>query len=309
MKFLIVDDLHPSIFDYLKEAKVEWDYRPDILPSEVKSILSDYQGLIVRSKVFIDEDMLKGSSVKVIARAGAGVDNIDESALAKRGIQLINAPEGNCDAVAEHSVGMILSLLNNFRKSDQELSRYEWFREENRGHELSSFTVGVVGYGYMGKALCKRLVAFGCKVIAYDKQTLKSEHEGVTVVSLEELKELADIVSIHVPLVKENEYLVNKSFLEGFKKNIWLVNTSRGKVLKTEDLFALLDSGKLRGVALDVWENEVPKSFTPAQKALFDRLLLYHQVMMTPHVAGWTFESYRKISETMGRKILHWVNK
>ncbi len=309
MKFLIVDDLHPSIFDYLKKAGVAWDYQPDILPAEVKALLPNYEGLIVRSKVFVDEEMLNASSLKVIARAGAGVDNIDETALAKKEIVLINAPEGNCDAVGEHAIGLILALLNNFRKSDHELSRYEWIREGNRGYELSSFTVGVIGYGYMGKALCQRLLAFGCKVIAYDKQALRDVQDGVTMVSLEQLKEQSDLVSLHVPLIPENKYWINGPFLEGFKKNIWLINTSRGKVVKTEDILPLLDSGKLRGLALDVWENENPKTFSPEEKMLFDRLLSYPQVMMTPHVAGWTFESYQKISETMGRKIVQWVNK
>lgn len=309
MKFLIVDDLHPSIFDYLEKAGVTWDYQPDILPFDVKRLLPGYDGLIVRSKVYVDEEMLMTSSLKVIARAGAGVDNIDEEVLAKRGITLINAPEGNCDAVGEHAVGLILALLNNFRKADQELIRYEWIREGNRGYELSSFTVGVIGYGYMGKALCQRLLAFGCKVVAYDKQAIEKVQEGVKMVSLEELKAQTDILSLHIPLTSENKYLINGSFLEGFKKNIWLINTSRGKVVNTTALLPLLDSGKLRGLALDVWENENPKTFTSEEKALFDRLLAYPQVIMTPHVAGWTFESYQKISETMGRKILQWVNK
>jgi len=309
MKFLIVDDLHPSIFDYLKKAGVEWDYEPTIAASAVKDRLIGYEGLIVRSKVFVDEEMVKHSALKVIARAGAGVDNIDENALDKKGITLINAPEGNCDAVGEHAIGMILALLNNFRKSDQELRRHEWIREGNRGYELSSFTVGVIGYGHMGKALCKRLVAFGCKVIAYDQQSLTSVHEGVRMVSLEELKQETDILSLHIPLLKENENLITTSFIKGFEKDIWLINTSRGKVVKTEDMLPLLDTGKIKGAALDVWENENPSSFTEAEKTMFDRLLSLNQVMMTPHVAGWTFESYRKISETIGSKILDWVNK
>jgi D-3-phosphoglycerate dehydrogenase / 2-oxoglutarate reductase len=309
MKFLIVDDLHPSIFDYLKEARVTWDYQPDIAPDQVKALLPAYEGLIVRSKVYVDESMLENSALKVIARAGAGVDNIDEKALAKKNITLINAPEGNCDAVAEHAVGMILALLNNFRKADQELLRHEWIREGNRGYELSSFTVGVIGYGYMGKALCKRLTSFGCRVIAYDRQPLSEAQDGVELVSLEELKSRTDILSLHIPLLEENHFFIDGSFLKGFEKNIWLINTSRGKVVKTMDLLPLLDAGRVRGAALDVWENENPKTFSASEKALFDQLLSYPQVMMTPHVAGWTFESYRKISETMGRKILQWVNK
>jgi len=309
MKFLIVDDLHPCIFDDLKKAGVEWDYKPEIEAAEVKKILPDYQGMIVRSKVFVDDALLGSSQLKVIARAGAGVDNIDESVLAKRGIALINAPEGNCDAVGEHTIGMILSLLNNFRKSKHELLDHQWIREGNRGYELSSLTVGVIGYGYMGKAVCKRLVAFGCKVVVYDKQPLKSVHEGVEIVSLQELKKRADILTLHVPLIEGNGHWINKAFLEEFEKNIWLINTSRGKVVVGKDLPPLLDKGKLRGAALDVWENERPETFSVQEKELFDKLLSYPQVIMTPHVAGWTFESYRKISEVMGRKILQWANK
>ncbi|MDB5257501.1 MAG: ldhA [Chitinophagaceae bacterium] len=309
MKFLIVDDLHPCIFDDLKKAGIEWDYKPEIEAAEVKRILPDYQGLIVRSKVFVDDALLGNSQLKVIARAGAGVDNIDESVLAKRGITLINAPEGNCDAVGEHTVGMILSLLNNFRKSKKELLHHHWIREGNRGYELSNLTVGIIGYGYMGKAVCKRLVAFGCKIVVYDKQPLVSVHEGVEMVSLEELKKRADVLTLHVPLINGNGHWVNKAFLEEFDKNIWLINTSRGKVVVGADLPPLLDRGKLRGAALDVWENERPETFSEEEKELFDKLLSYPQVIMTPHVAGWTFESYRKISEVMGRKILQWANK
>jgi len=309
MKFLIVDDLHPCIFDDLKKAGVEWDYKPEIQAAEIKKILPDYQGMIVRSKVFVDDALLGNSQLKVIARAGAGVDNIDESVLAKRGIELINAPEGNCDAVGEHTIGMILSLLNNFRKSKMELLQHQWIREGNRGYELSNLTVGVIGYGYMGKAVCKRLIAFGCKVVVYDKQPLKSVHEGVEMVSLQELKKRADILTLHVPLIEGNGHWINKAFLEEFEKNIWLINTSRGKVVVGDDLPPLLDNGKLRGAALDVWENERPETFSSEEKHLFDKLLSYPQVIMTPHVAGWTFESYRKISEVMGRKILQWANK
>ncbi len=309
MKFLIVDDLHPCIFDDLKKAGVEWDYKPEIQAAEIKKILPDYQGLIVRSKVFVDDALLGSSTLKVIARAGAGVDNIDEAALNKRGITLINAPEGNCDAVAEHTIGMILALLNNFRKSKKELLNHQWIREGNRGYELSSLTVGVIGYGYMGKAVCKRLVAFGCKVVVYDKQNLPSVQEGVEMASLEELKRRADILTVHIPLIDGNAHWIDKTFLDGFAKNIWLINTSRGKVVLGKDLPALLDSGKLRGMALDVWENERPETFSKEEKELFDKLLSYPQVIMTPHVAGWTFESYQKISEVMGRKILQWVNK
>lgn len=309
MKFLIVDDVHPCIFDDLKKAGVEWDYNPGIEADEVKKILPNYQGLIVRSKVFVDDTLLGSSQLKVIARAGAGVDNIDESVLAKRGITLINAPEGNCDAVAEHTLGMILSLLNNFHKSKNELQQHQWVREGNRGYELSNLTVGVIGYGHMGKAVCKRLVPFGCKVVVYDKQSLATVHEGVEIVSLEELKKRADILTLHIPLINGNAHWVNKTFLEEFEKNIWFINTSRGKVVEGKDLPMLLDGGKLRGVALDVWENERPDTFSKEEKELFDKLLSYPQVIMTPHVAGWTFESYRKISEVMGRKILQWANK
>ncbi|MDB5272667.1 MAG: ldhA [Chitinophagaceae bacterium] len=309
MKFLIVDDLHPCIFEYLKEAGIEWDYKPEIGKAEVRNILPAYEGLIVRSKVFVDDELLGSSKLKVIARAGAGVDNIDEEALVKRGITLINAPEGNCDAVAEHTIGMILSLLNNFRKSKQELLKHQWVREGNRGYELSSLTAGVIGYGFMGKAVCKRLVAFGCKVLVHDKQNLTAVHQGVELVSLEKLKKESDLLTLHIPLVAGNAHWVDRSFIEGFSKNIWLINTSRGKVVEGKDLPALLDNGKLRGAALDVWENESPDSFSNGEKHLFDKLLSYPQVIMTPHVAGWTFESYQKISEVMGRKILHWVNK
>jgi D-3-phosphoglycerate dehydrogenase len=309
MKFVIIDDLHPSIFEYLKAANITWDYFPDIKAQEVKAILPQYDGLMVRSKLFVDDALLEGSNLKLIARAGAGVDNIDESALAKRNIVLVNAPEGNCDAVAEHTIGFILALLNNFRKSSIELNELTWLREENRGYELSYLTVGVIGYGYMGKALCKLLQAFGCTILVYDHKPVDIIHQNTRQVSLEELKEKTDILSVHIPLIAGNEYFINGLFLQSFKKNIWLVNTSRGKVLHTAEVLPLVRSGKIRGLALDVWENENPQKFNETEKAMFMELRSLPQVMMTPHVAGWTFESYQKISEYMGKKIVAWRNK
>lgn len=304
MKVLIIDDMHHSITGLLTAIGLESDYRPEITKEELLSVIGNYEGIIVRSKVFFGKDIIeKATKLKFIGRAGAGLDNLDVEELTRRNIKLLNAPEGNRDAVAEQAIGMLLCMMNNVRKADREVRKNVWDREGNRGYELMGRTVGIVGYGYMGKATAKRLSSFGCKVLAYDKYKKNYGDEYATAASMEELYKEADVLSLHIPLTSETKFLVNEAYLNKFEKNIWFINTARGEIVRISELVKALKSGKVCGAALDVLENEKLKTFTPEQQEAFDYLKTSDKVLLTPHVAGWTFESYRKINETLVEKI------
>jgi D-3-phosphoglycerate dehydrogenase len=301
---LIVDEMHPSIIPLLKESGLEPDYRPDITKEEVLSIIGDYFGIIVRSKVKITKEFIdKATTLRFIARAGAGLDNIDLEAVKEKNIQIVNAPEGNMDALAEHTVAMILTLLNRIHISDREVRKGIWNRESNRGFELKNKCIAIIGYGYMGKAVAKRLKAFDCSVIAFDKYLKNFSDENVREVSMDEVFEKADLVSFHIPLTNETKSSINSSFFKNFKKDFWLANTARGEILVLKDLVQLLKEGKIRGAALDVLENEKLSTLTDEQKDAFNFLASSDQVLMTPHVGGWTYESYVKINEVLVDKI------
>jgi D-3-phosphoglycerate dehydrogenase len=301
---LIIDDMHDSIVPLLEAIDIKPDYRPDITKAELLEIIGNYQGIIVRSKVFFGKEIIeKATQLQFIARAGAGLDNLDTAELEKRNILLLNAPEGNRDAVAEQAVASLLAQMNNVLKADREVRNGIWDREGNRGYELMGKTVGIIGYGYMGRATAQRLKAFGCKVIAYDKYKNNYGDEYATAATMEELYRDADILSLHIPLTSETKFMIDEAFLNKFSKPIWLINTARGELLKLAVVASTLASGKLRGAILDVLENEKLKTFTPEQQDAFDELKKSDKVLFTPHVAGWTFESYRKINETLVEKI------
>jgi D-3-phosphoglycerate dehydrogenase len=301
---LIVDEMHPSIIPMLEKAGLSPDFRPGISREEVMNIIGNYDGIVVRSKLNVNKEILdKALKLKFIARAGAGLDLIDTEEVDKRNILLFNAPEGNRDALAEHAMALILSLLNKIRIADQEVRSGKWDREGNRGYELQNKTVALIGYGFMGKALAIRLKAFGCELLAYDKY-LKNFSDGIVKESgMEEIFERADLVSFHIPLDAETRGSINESYLSRFKKEIWLINTARGEILPLKDLNKLLKSGKVRGAGLDVLENEKINKLTDAQQEIFEELVKSDKVILTPHIAGWTFESYVRINEVLVDKI------
>lgn len=301
---LIIDQMHPSLMPMLGELGIEADYRPDISAAEVKALLPAYQGLVVRSKLFISADLLhEAGQLKFIARAGAGVDNIEEQALQQRGIALLNAPEGNSDAVGEFSVGLLLALLRNIVAADREVRAGQWRREANRGEEIMGKTIGLIGYGHMGKAFARRLSGFSCQVLAYDKDDGIASDEFARVVSLEELQQQAEVLSFHIPYTPENRYFGNESFFRAFQKDFWLMNLARGEVVDQRALVALLQEGKIRGAALDVLENEKLQTLTPEQRERFNWLAQAPNVILTPHIGGWSHQSYVKINEVLTRKI------
>jgi D-3-phosphoglycerate dehydrogenase len=296
--------MHPSIVPMLKQIGVEPDYRPSITKEEVLGIIGNYKGLVVRSKMKINKELInRAENLRFIGRAGAGLDNIDVEAVKSKNIQLLNAPEGNMDALAEHTLAMILTLLNRIHISDREVRKGIWNREGNRGFELKHKCIAIIGYGYMGRSVAKRLKAFECSVIAYDKYLKKFSDEFAREVSMEEVFEKADLISFHIPLTNETKSIINLDYLKKFKKSIWLINTARGEILELKDLVQSIKEGKVKGAALDVLENEKLSNLTKEQKENFDFLASSDHVLMTPHVGGWTHESYVRINEILVDKI------
>lgn len=304
MRVLIIDEMHSSITPMLTKQGHEVTYLPTITRSEILEIIHEFEGLIIRSKTPMDRELLeKATNLKFIGRAGAGLDQIDLDYLVQRGVKLFHAAKGNRDAVAEHAIGGLLALFNKVIKADNEVRKGIWDREGNRGYELMGKTVGIMGFGNMGKAFSKRLSGFGVKIMAYDKFKLDFGSDLVQEVIWEKLKSEVDVLSIHVPLTPETRNFFTLAELSSFAKPFWLINTARGEVISFKVLNAALDQGILRGVVLDVLENEKFKKFTDEQKAEFEKLAQRENVIFSPHVAGWTFESYEKINKVLVKKI------
>ncbi|MBB3057015.1 2-hydroxyacid dehydrogenase [Mucilaginibacter gotjawali] len=299
---LIVDDIHPIFMEKVESLGYQCDYRPLIKPDEALQILGDYEGLVMRSKFKLNRQYIDaGKNLRFVCRAGAGMDNIDEAYTSEKGITLINAPEGNMDAVGEHAVGMLLALMNNFNVADAQIRAGSWQREANRGYELKGKTVGIIGYGFMGHSFARKLSGFEVNVIAYDKYKTGFSDQYAREVSMEEIVKHSDVLSLHIPLTPETAGLVNEEYLFHFKKPIFLINTARGKAVQTQAVLNAIKQGKVLGAGLDVLEIE--KFPTLAEQEWFDELRQSGKVILTPHVAGWTFDSYRKISEVMAEKL------
>lgn len=305
MKILLLDKNHPLITEQLTEKGfiLEEDFHSTY--EEVLEKIHHYDGIIIRSRIPLDKDFLKkATKLKFIARVGAGMENIDTAEAERLGIKLINSPEGNRDAVAEHCLGMLLLLMNRLLISSNEVKNNFWLREENRGEEIKGKIFGIIGYGNMGKALAKRLSGFGCQVIFHDVKPNLSD-EFATQVSLKELQERADILSLHIPLTEETQYLIDEEFISEMKKSFYFINTSRGKNLKTSALVKALKQGKIKGACLDVLEYE-KSSFENLEHSNEDLQYLLHseKVIITPHIAGWTHESKIKLAQVIVDKIL-----
>ncbi len=310
-KILVTEDIHQIYFDELASAHILVDDRSTINSrDELKALLPLYDGMLVRSKFFVDEDLIAGAkNLKLIARAGAGMDNIDEIYCQENNINLINAPEGNRDAVAEHVIGMLLNLLRNISKSNAEIKNGIWLREENRGIEIGGKTIGIIGYGNTGKALAKKLSGFDVQVIAYDKYLTNYSDQFVQEVSLNELQNRADIISIHVPLTVETKYLIDADFLSKLKTGVVILNASRGPVLQTAALIQYINIGKVAYAALDVLENEKIDQLNAAEQATFDLLCKESKVLLTSHIAGWTEASYYKIASVLAQKTIQFFHQ
>lgn len=303
-KILIIDEMHPSIVQLLENQNFQVDYLPNILEKEVFEIINQYTGLIIRSKIFVGKEILeKATNLKFIARAGAGMDQIVEEEVRQRNITLINAPEGNRDAVAEHAIGMILALFNKILISDKEIRNGTWLREQNRGIELGGKTIGIIGYGNNGKAFAKKIRPFDCQVITYDISNRAVWDRNATPVDMETIFKCSDVVSFHIPLTPKTNNLVNANFINQFTNNIWLINTSRGNVIVLEDVLDAMKDGKILGACLDVLPEENLAKFQKKSPEVYKELMNNPKIILTPHVAGWSQESYIKINNVLSEKI------
>jgi len=307
MKVLFIDSTNKILVDILEKNSFECDYQPNISKKKIESVISEYEGVITRSKITFNKSLLdRALKLKFIGRVGAGMENIDTEYAKDKNIKCFNSPEGNRDAVGEHALGMLLSLFNNLCFASWEVKNGFWNREKNRGYEIKGKTIGIIGYGNMGKAFAQRLKGFEASVIAYDKYKTSFSDGFVTEVSLKQIMETADILSIHVPLTYETTYMVNTNFISKFKKPLYIINTARGKILKVSDLVDALKSKKVLGAALDVLEYE-KKSFEDILESNkstdFQYLVKSKNVILSPHIAGWTFESEIKLAKYLADKI------
>lgn len=306
MKILHLDTNHPLLIDQLNDLGFINDEDYSSSKEYIEAKISAYDGIIIRSRFTIDQTFLDAATnLKFIGRVGAGLENIDCEYASKKGIELIAAPEGNRNAVGEHTLGMLLSLLNKLNKADREVREGKWLREENRGIELDGKTIGIIGYGNMGKAFAKKLQGFDVRVICHDIKPHVGD-ENCRQVSLKELQKEADIVSLHTPQTPLTVGMINTNFINQFNKPFWLLNTARGKSVVTKDLVGALKSGKILGAGLDVLEYEktsFENLFSTEMPEAFQYLINAENVLLTPHVAGWTIESKEKLAQTIVNKI------
>ena len=308
MKILHIDKNHPLMLSQLSAQGFENEEDYTNTKEAIESKIADYDGIIIRSRFPIDKTFLdKATRLKFIGRVGAGLENIDGAYAESKGITLIAAPEGNRNAVGEHTLGMLLALLNKFKKANNEIKNGKWLREENRGWELDGKTIGIIGYGNMGKSFAKKLRGFDCNVICYDILPDKGD-ENAKQVTLVDFFRQADIVSLHTPQTPQTEKMINAAFINSFAKSFWFLNTARGKSVVTDDLVHALQNGKVLGAALDVLEYEKASFedfFSDGQMPeSFKYLLEADNVILTPHIAGWTLESKEKLAQIIVDKII-----
>ena len=308
LKILLLNPSHPILQEKLKKAGFHCEENFTDSKSKIESIIHQYDGIVLRSRINIDEAILdKGINLKFVAREGVGIEHIAVDYAKKKGIQVITSPEGSRDTVGEHALGMLLCLLNNLNRADDEIRRGIWKRERNRGIEIKGKTVGILGYGNMGQSFAKKISGFDATVIAYDKYKSHYENKFARAVSLETLFEETDILSIHIPFMASNHHFINDAFIKHFKKDIFVVNTARGLVLNTADLVENMKTGKVRGAALDVLEYEEQSFDSWNFEDLpdpFHFLIQSKKVVLAPHIAGWSFESKEGHAQVLAEKII-----
>ena len=302
---LITDYVHPKLITQLRIMGYEPIYERGYDPKEIGNIIPDLTGVIINSKIRMTADVIsKAKQLRFIGRLGSGLEIIDLEAAAAANIKVINTPSGNCNAVGEHAVGMLLSLANNLIKAHSEVQQMIWKREENRGIEISGSKVGIIGFGHTGQAFARRLSGFNPIISYYDPYVTKiaedvSHHNGVDMSTIFS----SDIISFHVPLTSETKHMLNYNFIDNCKAQPIIINTSRGKVVDTQALIDGLESKKLSGACLDVFENEKPSSYSKEDISTYNRLFSFNNVVLSPHIAGWTHQSLEKIADVLITKI------
>lgn len=306
MKILHIDQNHPVLWSELSVLGYENTEGYTLTRQEILSIIESYDGVVIRSRILIDRAFINAAKqLKFIARVGAGLDAIDTEYAAEKGVTLISAPEGNSNAVGEHALGLLLNLLNNINRADRQLRQGFWQREANRGHELSGHTVGIIGYGHMGKAFAKTLRGFDCPVLCYDIKPGVGD-QNAHQVTLDQFFAQAQVVSLHTPLTPETEFMINAEFINKFTHDFYLINTARGRSVVTQDLVSALKSGKVLGAGLDVLEYEhssFEKLHTQELPKALETLLSLDNVILSPHIAGWTHQSKEKLAQVIVAKI------
>jgi D-3-phosphoglycerate dehydrogenase len=307
IKILHIDSNHPLLWEQLATAGFTNEADFTSTKEEVENKIENYHGIVIRSRFKIDKTFIdKAKNLQFIARVGAGLESIDCEYAESKNISLIAAPEGSCNAVGEHALGMILSLFNKLNNADKEVKSGQWNRESNRGTELDGKTIGIIGYGNMGKSFAKKLRGFDVEVLCYDILPNVGD-ENAKQVSLQELQQKTDVLSLHIPWTPETDKMVNTAFINQFAKSFWLINTARGKSVVTADLVAALQSGKILGAGLDVLEYEklsFETLFEGDKPEAFEYLLQANNVLLTPHIAGWTIESKEKLAQVIVNKII-----
>ena len=308
MKILFLDTVHEILENRLTQAGFSCIDGTKFTIEETKSQLSEIDGIVIRARFTLNEELLKFAvQLKFIARSGAGMENIDEEYCKNRNILLFNAPEGNRNAVGEHALGMLLSLMNKIHTANRDVKNGLWEREKNRGLELDGKTVGIIGFGNNGSAFAKKLQGFNVEILVYDKFKSDFSTDQIKESTLEEIFQKADVLSFHIPQNKETIYFGNDTFFESFKKPIFLLNLSRGKIIDSKALLNALNAGKILGAGLDVLEYEkssFENMFDGSLPEEFIQLVQSEKVLLTPHVGGWTNESYFKLSDVLATKIL-----
>lgn len=307
-KIIFIDPVHSVLHQRLHDAGYVCENHFETPRAELIKIIGNCFGLVIRSRITLDREFLDAAdSLRFIARSGSGLENIDIETAHSRGIVVFNSPEGNRDAVAEHAIGMLLMLMNNLKRADIEVRSGLWRREENRGHEISGKTVGVIGYGVMGRCFAEKISGFGCRIIAHDKYQTAFSSDKVQESGLEKIYSEADIVSIHLPLTEETFHYADENFFGRFSKPICLINTARGKNVKTAALVSAMKSGAVSGACLDVLEYEkasLESLDDIAERSDLNYIMQSDRVVLSPHIAGWTHESYFKLSDVLAEKIL-----
>lgn len=306
-KVLFIDSVHPLIPAELTAHGFHCDMFTKLDREGILAVINAYTGIVIRSRIEVDRELLdRATQLRFIARVGAGMESIDTVYASQKGVVCLNSPEGNRDAVGEHAVGMLLSLLNNLNRADRQIRSGMWEREGNRGVEIKGKTIGIIGYGNMGSAFAQRLKGFEAQVISWDKYKTGYSDGNTRESTMEELFETCDILSLHVPLTAETKHLVDDAFIGRFRKPFIIVNTARGPVIKTSDLVENLRSGKITGAALDVLEYEDGsfEKLSGAPPADLKYLMEADNVILSPHIAGWTVESKIKLAEVLVEKIL-----
>lgn len=307
-KILITDDVHPIMLQQFEKAGYHCDYKPHYTNTEVQANIAEYFGIIINSKIQMYKGAIdKAKQLKFIGRLGSGMEIIDIAYAKSKGIKSYSVPEANKDAVAEHALGMLLSLLHKLPQANQSVKQGLWQREINRGDELGGKTVGIIGYGNNGKAFAQKLSGFGVEVLAYDKYLQNYGDKYAQATDMDTIYNKADILSLHIPLTEETHHLVNRQYIQQFQKAIYFINTSRGAIVHLQEILPLVANQKIKAMGLDVLENEKPTTYTSDEKALYQKLYAFDNVILSPHIAGWSHQSKYKIAKLLSNKILNGV--